>query len=107
MTLSTSSSARREPGGSIAEILLAYSTTKARCHIRRRTSNSRPGLLRDYGLSGTACGAGSGDGSRGIFSIVLLDCRGHSLRQELSLSEIFRLGLKRDARDVEAREARR
>jgi len=70
MTLSTSSSARREPGGSIAEILLAYSTTKARCHIRRRTSHSRPGLRRDYGLSGTACGAGSGDGSRRIFSIM-------------------------------------
>ena len=28
------------------------------------------GLRRDYGLSGTACGAGSGDGSRRTFSIM-------------------------------------
>ena len=48
--------------------LPAYSSTKARCHIRRRTSNSRPG--RDYGLSGTACGAGSGHGSRRISSSI-------------------------------------
>jgi hypothetical protein len=47
---------------------LAYSSAKARCHIRRRISHSRPG--RDYGLSGTACGAGSGDDSRRISSIM-------------------------------------
>ena len=51
------------------------------------------GLRRDYALSGTACGAGSGDGSRRTFSIMSFLIAVVTACQELSHSEILRLGV--------------